>query len=680
MLWLKQRLRHLHQSLRRPELWQKNRLLTLLYPVAKLAAKILGKVIAFRRWLRFRFNKTEMGKIIHRQRSIYVHLARLMANFGRWRLAKNFYVKALASKKTKGDSELRNEARLNVSVLERIIGHEAYKQEITGYNQARKSKPPKIAIYSAVSGGYDSLKLPAKLSPRFDYIFYTDQPAHGSGIYQIKPLPFFHADNTRQTRYVKTHPHQLLADYDIAIWIDANIMIMDDISPLIDQFIESGRPIAAIPHPLRKSVYEEVKACITHSKEDQELLATQEQHYHDLGYDCDDLIESNIMMFKLGDERMSQFFTTWWAEIDQFTRRDQLSLNYAINKTGIKWHQLMERPQNARNHPLFTLVSHNLKFKPVTALETVMGSPAIDPYEGKPFSKVKDQIMASQSDRRVDVLYCVYNALPDVKLCLESVVKNRHSQSVNLIIINDGSDAETSQFLQGFADGKSWVKLIRNSQPSGYTRAANQALEASTGELNILLNSDTIVTDGWIEKMAAAVFSTPGGGIVGPLSSAASHQSIPEHLSSQDQTAVNSLPRGLTAEDMNRHCEDWSVAGLYPLVPLVHGFCFGVTREVIDKVGMFDAENFPRGYGEENDYCFRAIDAGFNLVLATNTYIFHAKSKSYQSDQRQQLMKAGNQRLAELRTKDRVRRAIITMQKQPTLVRLRQLAAKLYSA
>jgi O-antigen biosynthesis protein len=207
--------------------------------------------------------------------------------------------------------------------------------------------------------------------------------------------------------------------------------------------------------------------------------------------------------------------------------------------------------------------------------------------------------------------------------------------------------------------------------------AANQGLEASTGELVILLNSDTTVTDGWAEKLADAVFSTPGAGIVGPMSNAASHQSIPENRGSNTQIAINELPYGVTAEDMNRYCEQWTVAGLLPRVPLIHGFCFGVTREVIERLGLFDHKKFPGGYGEENDYWFRAADAGFSLVVASHTYIWHAKSESYRDSERVTLMKAAAETFRSLHGRLRIERAVRTMQENPILAQLRQNARRL---
>ena len=62
------------------------------------------------------------------------------------------------------------------------------------------------------------------------------------------------------------------------------------------------------------------------------------------------------------------------------------------------------------------------------------------------------------------------------------------------------------------------------------------------------------------------------------------------------------------------------------------------------KVGLFDIENFPRGYGEENDFCMRAASAGFRNVLCTNSYVAHEGGVSF-SESTQALMKIGGERL-----------------------------------
>jgi GT2 family glycosyltransferase len=612
--------------------------------------------------------------------SIILKFARLNARSEKWRLAQQLFSLALKREVKRKSPRLENinEAKFNLSVINRILNISFYKDRIEEYKIANTS--PRIAIYTAIAGDYDTIKLPEVLIPNVDYYLFTDKPAPDTGIFKIRPLPYFHVDTPRMTRYVKTHPHQLLPGYDLAIWIDANILITGDISPLIDGFVRSKKPVGAIQHPIRSTVHEEAKACIFYNKEDERSLRNQVEHYKALNYETNELIESNILMFDLNSDKVASFLTTWWSEIDTYTRRDQLSLNYSLDTHKIRWHKIMKRPHDARNHPLFTLVPHSARQKCILTLNQLLNKKSVNPYEGPSFAKIKNRVLERQKGRRIDIIYCVHNALPDVKICLSSVAKHRKSPNLKLIIVDDGSDSPTADFLKNFkAKHTKWVKLLRNESGSGYTKAANQGLKASTGEFMILLNSDTIVTDGWSEKMAEAVYSSPGTGIVGPLSSAASHQSIPNHIGSTTQTATNQLPAGLSVDDINRYCEKWSVADFYPRVPLVHGFCFGVTREVIDRIGYFDEASFPNGYGEENDYCFRAVDAGIDLVIATNTYIFHAKSKSYQDERRIKLMKQGNEKLRELRGKERITRAIKSVLANPYLQKFRDNTRALYS-
>ncbi|WP_208857397.1 glycosyltransferase family 2 protein, partial [Pantoea septica] len=89
-------------------------------------------------------------------------------------------------------------------------------------------------------------------------------------------------------------------------------------------------------------------------------------------------------------------------------------------------------------------------------------------------------------------------------------------------------------------------------------------------------------------------------------------------------------------------------------------------------------QSFPHGYGEENDFCFRVSDAGFDLAVLTNTYIYHAKSKSYASDERVRLMNEGMKALVRKYSVHRIQRSVLTMQNHPKLKAVRLLAQKLY--
>lgn len=253
----------------------------------------------------------------------------------------------------------------------------------------------------------------------------------------------------------------------------------------------------------------------------------------------------------------------------------------------------------------------------------------------------------------VDIVIPVYNALEDVKLCLKSVAENRGLYRGNTYIVNDDSDKETTDYLRWFCAEHEGFHLIEHEKNCGYTKTVNDGLRASTADFVITLNSDTIVTKGWLQGLIRCIRSEEKIGIVGPLSNAASWQNVPMLLDANNQFAVNELPQGFAPEDMVEVVLR-SSHHVYPKVPFVNGFCFMIAREVIDKVGLLDEERFPTGYGEENDYCIRAADAGFELAIADDTYVFHAKSKSFGHETRKVYSKNGSETLKAKHGKERV--------------------------
>lgn len=570
-------------------------------------------------------------------------------------------------------------AKLAISIASRLDNTSDYKRKISEYRK-RKSNKPKIVIYTANVGGYDTLKLPEKLDPRFDYVLFTDVPVLETGVFQIKPITYFSDDATRTARFVKTHPHTLLADYDIAIWIDSSILILGDIYPLVDAFIKSKMGVGAIPHPSRKNIYEEAESCILRSKDGADIIQKQINYYQSIGFGHDDLIESGLMMFNLQKKKVHDFLNLWWKEIDTFSKRDQLSLNFALAENKINWHRITKRPISIRNHPMFALGAHDSDDGVVNKLLSTVSTGTIDPYKQQPYSAMSASRIKSRNRKAIDIVICVHNAHEDVVECLNSVKKARgKNKNQRVVIVDDGSEKITADYLRKFDKANGWVTLVRNNTAVGYSKAANQGLKKAKGELVILLNSDTVVTSGWAEKMIDALEATCGSGIVGPVSNAAGHQSLPGIIGKGGQTAINQLPDRITVEDMNKYCEEWTPGNVLPLVPLIHGFCIGISRKVIDTIGYFDEQNFPKGYGEENDYCLRSVNSGFTLVVATHTYVYHKKTKSYTQSDRMKLVKRGSKKLHGLYGIDRLTRDIRSADGNLLLENLRNKAKKLYN-
>lgn len=271
-------------------------------------------------------------------------------------------------------------ARINLCNAERLLHPQNYVRQVRDYQRARagfkREKGLKVAVYTAISGDYDSLKLPNKLDPRIDYINYRDTASLDGGLIDIRPMTYDHEDPTRKARFVKLNPHKLLSDYDIAIWLDSNVMIIDDVWPLIDDFLSAPQSVAAIPHPERDTIYEEAQLVVQVKKDAVESVEEQIAKYRDEGFEHEDLIESNLMMFDLRDPQVHEFLSTWWDQLNRHSKRDQLSLNYSMWKHGLSWHRIFERPISLRNSPIFSFGGHRAANDVSGKLLKVLGTAA----------------------------------------------------------------------------------------------------------------------------------------------------------------------------------------------------------------------------------------------------------------------------------------------------------------
>lgn len=268
-----------------------------------------------------------------------------------------------------------------------------------------------------------------------------------------------------------------------------------------------------------------------------------------------------------------------------------------------------------------------------------------------------------------EIVVPVYDALAHVQVCLRSLAQ--HTDCPHLLtIVNDGSSPETAKWLDAFAEGKPWVKVLHNSQNIGYTRTINRAIREATGNAVILLNSDTEVSPCWLNNLMSVANSDPDIGLVGPLSNAASWQSVPKIKDKSGAWAINPLPPRCDVADFAAQVAAAS-QGQHPAVPILNGFCLYIKRDVFERIGLFDEETFPQGYGEENDFCFRAIDAGYTLRVVTDTYVYHAKTKSFGTERRQELIKGANKILHERYGKARFDQLEKELAEQPVLSAMR---------
>jgi GT2 family glycosyltransferase len=295
----------------------------------------------------------------------------------------------------------------------------------------------------------------------------------------------------------------------------------------------------------------------------------------------------------------------------------------------------MEDPNIAGQLALLKGLEHWQSPRPIVAMSpsAAGGDPVATSWTWHPGSKFS-----------VDIVICVYNAVEETLDCLESIARNT-SLPHTVTVIDDKSGDTTRLQLRAYVRGKPWIRLIENPTNLGYTKSANIGMSRSTAEWVVLLNSDTIVTPGWLEGLFEVVEAHPRAAMIGPVSNAASWQSVPELHDVKGGWSSNPLPEGVGPEDVSRLVSTLSPRQ-FPEATLLNGFCTLMKREVIEEVGYLDEIAFPMGYGEENDLCLRVRKAGYSLVVADHVYVYHVKSASFGSARRAELSKRGTAQLA----------------------------------
>lgn len=521
----------------------------------------------------------------------------------------------------------------------------------------------RVVVYTAVVQGYDELRDPAVVPEGWDFVAFSDR-AIQSRVWNVRPLNYVDRDPARSARFVKLHPHVYFPEHEYSIWVDANITPVDDLSALLGALGERSF-VGLFPHPHRNCVYVEAEACIARGKDAHASIAAQTTRYRNEGFpEQFGLWETGVLVRRHQDPACVRLMVAWWNEIFTGSRRDQISFPYVARQQLVTVAELGPKGTDLRLHPLFAFEQHQPVDTPGADGATIEDAP--EPL-GRPQAT---RVPVDVARFAVDIVICVHDAPRSVENCLRSVVSARRPGD-RIVVVDDASGTETRSLVERFARTQSGVVLVRFEDNLGYTRAANAGMRETSAPYVVLLNSDTVVAQDTFDKLVACGEQAPRIGIVGPLSNAAGWQTVPVLRGPGKGFHVNELPKGYSVDDMARLTEAVADASL-PIVPLVNGFCYAIKRRVLEDVGLFDELTFPIGYGEEDDFCLRAADAGYVCAIATDAYVFHEKSASFGAARRKGLARQGSDSLRAKHGTERVDRAVALVEHHPEIARIRE--------
>ena len=211
--------------------------------------------------------------------------------------------------------------------------------------------------------------------------------------------------------------------------------------------------------------------------------------------------------------------------------------------------------------------------------------------------------------RAVDVVVPVYGNVAETLGCLQSVLASVPAGSV-VHVVDDGSPEPELVAALGAMEG---IVLHQHAANRGFPGAANTGIRAAAGRDVVLLNSDTVVPPGWLERLRDAAYSAPDVGTATPLST---DDSIVGYGGIGSAAALDGV-----AQTVN--------AGMTAPLPVGVGFCLYIRRDCLDQVGALREELFAQGYGEESEFCLRARRCGWRHVAALDVLVAHAGGMSF---------------------------------------------------
>ncbi len=220
------------------------------------------------------------------------------------------------------------------------------------------------------------------------------------------------------------------------------------------------------------------------------------------------------------------------------------------------------------------------------------------------------------------VVMPVYKGYDETLASIHAILTARQTRSFALLVVDDRSpDKALSAKLAELA-ARGLFALRVNEKNLGFVRSVNGALRVLTDRLVVLINTDTIVSGDWLDRMMTHAETDPTIATVTPLSNWAticSYPSLNENNMIEPEVGIAELDR----------LASWANKGRSSEIPTGIGFCFLMSVASRQTVGLFDEEAFGMGYGEECDFCRRAAKAGFRNVAAEDVFVYHVGEVSF---------------------------------------------------
>lgn len=189
----------------------------------------------------------------------------------------------------------------------------------------------RICVYTAITGGYDSLREIEFKNDTLDYLCFTNDKALKSDTWRIiyidEPL-----DNQLLQRKIKILYFKYLSDYDASLYIDGKVTVRKDVFPFIQRYLKPDTDLVGFKHPLRDCIYDEIYFCVLYEKEHLSKGLLIQEKYKKEGFPRHYGLSDTAIMIRRHNDVVKELMESWYTMVETYSRRDQLSLFYCLWK------------------------------------------------------------------------------------------------------------------------------------------------------------------------------------------------------------------------------------------------------------------------------------------------------------------------------------------------------------
>lgn len=224
------------------------------------------------------------------------------------------------------------------------------------------------AAYTFIFGAYDDLKAPSIVTPGWDYICFTDDSTLRSDVWDVRLSRRRGFDRKLdQKKFAMKHMilfHRLLNGYDLSLSVGAQVELNCNLDDLMEEQFRSSDDMMICVHPERDCIYDEARACRNFLLDDPKRIDAHMKRYRRAGYpENNGLFATGIIARRHNRPNVRSMCEFWWKEYRTGSRRDQLSLNYAIWRSHAINISAVEYDQQFKVRRNFILHSHKRRVR-----------------------------------------------------------------------------------------------------------------------------------------------------------------------------------------------------------------------------------------------------------------------------------------------------------------------------